>query len=110
MRLTKSFAGGWGGEAEDGARGERRGSLADPCPIKMVASVPLSHGAQNEGATDVGIPALVKGTPGSGVICYHGVPLLQQMEPASFENWTSLLPSETWASLFSPLSLLAFSS
>ena len=49
MRLTKSFAGGWGGEAEDGARGERRGSLADPCPIRMVASVPLTMGLKMRG-------------------------------------------------------------
>lgn len=50
----RALLGAGGGEAEDGARGERRGSLADPCPIRMVASVPLSHWTQNEGATDMG--------------------------------------------------------
>lgn len=81
-----------------------------PAPSEWCPLCPWAMGLKIMGPQSWSIPAFVKGKPGSGVICYHRVPLLQQMEPASSENWTSLLPSETWASLFSPLSLLAFSS
>lgn len=81
-----------------------------PAPSEWWPLCPWAMGLKMRGPQMWGIPALVKGKPGSGVIWYHGVPLLQQMEPTSFENWTSLLPSATWASPSSPLSLLAFSS
>ena len=59
----RASLGAGGGEADDGARGSKecRGSLAYPCPIRMVPSVPLSHGAQNNGTTELEHTCLCEG-------------------------------------------------
>ena len=77
-----------------------------PAPSEWWPLCPWAMGLKIRGPQRWSIPALVKGKPGSGVICYHRLPLLQQMEPASSENWTSLLPSVTWGLSFQP-SILA---
>lgn len=90
----RASLGAGGGKDDDGARG------SIPAPSEWWPLCPWAMGLKIRGPQRWSIPALVKGRPGSGVICYHRVPLLQQMEPASSENWTSLLPSVTWGLSF----------